>query len=57
MSTSTRERVIDDFQGSDVLVLGTHFAPPTSGYIRESYEVGVRAWFSPTSGSGSNPSA
>jgi glyoxylase-like metal-dependent hydrolase (beta-lactamase superfamily II) len=41
-STITRRKVVEQYADSDVLVLGTHFAPPTSGHIRRSDD-GV--WF------------
>ena len=34
MATATRRRVIGDLADTDVLVLGTHFSPPTAGYLR-----------------------
>lgn len=34
MSTETRHRFIADYVDTEVLVLGTHFAPPTAGHIR-----------------------
>jgi glyoxylase-like metal-dependent hydrolase (beta-lactamase superfamily II) len=33
MSCTTRRRLIADYADTDVLVIGTHFAPPTAGYI------------------------
>jgi glyoxylase-like metal-dependent hydrolase (beta-lactamase superfamily II) len=35
-STRTRRELISRFVDTDVLVLGTHFAPPTSGVLRSS---------------------
>ncbi len=32
-STATRRRLLDRFGGTDAIVLGTHFAPPTGGHI------------------------
>ncbi len=37
----TRRAFISDFQDSQALILGTHFAPPTGGYIRSSPEGAV----------------
>jgi glyoxylase-like metal-dependent hydrolase (beta-lactamase superfamily II) len=34
MSTHTRLRLIEEYLGSDTLLLGTHFAPPTAGLLR-----------------------
>ncbi len=42
MSTETRRSLIHEYADSGVLILGTHFAPPTAGHIRHS-ERGV--WF------------
>lgn len=36
MSTTTRRRLIEDWTDADVLVLGTHFAPPTAGHVRNT---------------------
>ncbi len=36
LATTTRERVVDELADTGVLVLGTHFPPPTSGHIRRS---------------------
>jgi glyoxylase-like metal-dependent hydrolase (beta-lactamase superfamily II) len=33
MSCATRRRLIADYADTDVLVIGTHFAPPTAGYL------------------------
>ena len=33
-ATETRRQIIDEHVDTDVLVLGTHFAPPTSGRLR-----------------------
>jgi glyoxylase-like metal-dependent hydrolase (beta-lactamase superfamily II) len=33
MSCATRRRLIADYADTDVLVIGTHFAPPSAGYI------------------------
>ncbi len=33
-ATKTRKRFLDANQGSDCLLLGTHFPPPTAGYVR-----------------------
>jgi glyoxylase-like metal-dependent hydrolase (beta-lactamase superfamily II) len=32
-STATRQRLLDEFADTDVLVIGTHFAPPCSGHL------------------------
>jgi glyoxylase-like metal-dependent hydrolase (beta-lactamase superfamily II) len=32
-STATRRRLLDEFADTDVLVIGTHFAPPCSGHL------------------------
>lgn len=32
-STATRRKLLAEYAGSDTLVLGTHFAPPTAGHI------------------------
>ncbi len=36
MSTQTRHDLVKRCVDRDILVLGTHFAPPTSGYVRNS---------------------
>jgi glyoxylase-like metal-dependent hydrolase (beta-lactamase superfamily II) len=36
----TRERLLERFAGSDVLIIGTHFATPTAGHIKEREEGG-----------------
>jgi glyoxylase-like metal-dependent hydrolase (beta-lactamase superfamily II) len=36
----TREALLDRYSGSDVLIIGTHFATPTAGRIRERAEGG-----------------
>lgn len=41
MAAATRERYISELTNSEILVLGTHFAPPTGGYIETATE-GVR---------------
>ena len=33
-STQTRHDIVDRFADSSVIILGTHFAPPTAGYLR-----------------------
>jgi glyoxylase-like metal-dependent hydrolase (beta-lactamase superfamily II) len=33
LSRATRRRLIADYADADVLMIGTHFAPPTAGYI------------------------
>lgn len=33
-STATRQRLLDELVDTEVLVLGTHFAPPTAGWLR-----------------------
>jgi len=47
-STRTRRELISQLVGTDTLVLGTHFAPPTAGVLRRS-ELGV-ARLDPPSG-------
>jgi glyoxylase-like metal-dependent hydrolase (beta-lactamase superfamily II) len=42
MSTATRQRIVESHANSSTTVLGTHFAPPTSGRIRRD---GDRVWF------------
>lgn len=37
MSTETRRTIVHEFAGSDVLLLGTHFAPPTAGHIKADH--------------------
>ena len=32
----TRQRIIDLTADQDVLMLGTHFAPPTAGHVRRN---------------------
>jgi glyoxylase-like metal-dependent hydrolase (beta-lactamase superfamily II) len=32
-SSATRRRLLDEYAGSDVLVIGTHFGPPCAGYL------------------------
>lgn len=34
-ATATRERYVAELANTEVLVLGTHFAPPTAGYIKD----------------------
>jgi len=34
-STATRRNIVERFVGTDTLVLGTHFAPPTAGHLRQ----------------------
>jgi glyoxylase-like metal-dependent hydrolase (beta-lactamase superfamily II) len=41
MATETRERYVAELADSDVLVLGTHFNPPTGGHLR-THADGVR---------------
>jgi glyoxylase-like metal-dependent hydrolase (beta-lactamase superfamily II) len=41
-STATRQRLLDEFVDTDTLLLGTHFAPPTAGHLRQG-NAGV--WF------------
>ncbi len=45
-STATRRRLIDRFAGSDAVLLGTHFAPPTGGRLVRSGD-GERLRFVP----------
>lgn len=33
LATATRERYVDELTDADILVLGTHFAPPTAGHL------------------------
>ncbi len=33
MSCATRRRLVAEYADTDVLVIGTHFAPPTAGYL------------------------
>ena len=35
-STATRENMLRDYADSDVLIIGTHFATPTAGHIRQN---------------------
>lgn len=37
-ATSTREELLEQFADSEVLIIGTHFAPPTAGRIRRDGE-------------------
>jgi hypothetical protein len=30
----TRERLLEEYGNTDVLIIGTHFATPTAGHIR-----------------------
>jgi glyoxylase-like metal-dependent hydrolase (beta-lactamase superfamily II) len=39
---STRRSLIARFAGTDTLILGTHFAPPTGGYLHRDGAGGVR---------------
>jgi glyoxylase-like metal-dependent hydrolase (beta-lactamase superfamily II) len=41
-STATRRRLIERFGGTDAILLGTHFAPPTGGRIVPTGEGGHR---------------
>lgn len=41
-STATRRQLIERYAGTDALILGTHFAPPTAGHIRASGDGGQR---------------
>ncbi len=47
-STATRRAVVDRFIGSETVVLGTHFAPPTGGILRRN---GHGVYFDPAAGS------
>lgn len=47
-STMTRKNMLRDYANSDVLIIGTHFATPTAGHIRQSdgdywFDVGSQA--------------
>lgn len=42
MSCATRHQIIDTYADTDVLILGTHFAPPTAGHMKRTPD-GV--WF------------
>jgi glyoxylase-like metal-dependent hydrolase (beta-lactamase superfamily II) len=54
MSRVTRRKLVADYADTDVLVIGTHFAPPTAGYLITTAG-GVQ--FRPLSSSGTSPSA
>ena len=41
-STATRKALVERFAGTDALLLGTHFAPPTGGRLRPGP---ARVWF------------
>jgi glyoxylase-like metal-dependent hydrolase (beta-lactamase superfamily II) len=39
---ATRRAVLEDIAGHDVLLLGTHFAAPTGGYVRRESDASLR---------------
>jgi glyoxylase-like metal-dependent hydrolase (beta-lactamase superfamily II) len=40
-SRQTRESLLAKYGGSDVLIIGTHFATPTAGYLRRKGSIYV----------------